>query len=411
MSQELESVIIEEISQSPQKRLSFKRYMELVLYHPEYGYYSSGKVKIGSSGDFFTSPSLGADFGELLAEQIYQMWELMHHPQNFTILEMGAGTGVLAEDILKYIHNYKKDLFEALTYVIVEQSPGLISQQKCLLAQWCQADHKVVWKSWEEIPDNSLTCCCFSNELVDAFPVHKVVVEAGKLQEVYVSYNKINRFYEVSGELSTTQILEYFKLVNINLLSDGYAENYHTEVNLASLNWLKVLGEKIKKGYIITIDYGYQSQKYYHPQRIKGTLQCYYQQRYHDNPYVNIGEQDLTAHVDFTALEYQGKLIGLETLSLIQQGIFLMALGAGDRLSKLNTEVTNLSEMLKRRDALHQLINPAGLGGFWVLVQAKGISKHQREKIFLGLPFGLSHHKSQVSPYSIIPQENTKMSI
>jgi len=396
MSQELESVIIEEISQSPQKRLSFKRYMELVLYHPEYGYYSSGKVKIGSRGDFFTSPSLGADFGELLAEQIYQMWELMHHPQNFTILEMGAGTGVLAEDILKYIHNHKKDLFETLTYVIVEESPGLISQQKSLLAQWCQADHKVVWKSWGEIPDNSLICCCFSNELVDAFPVHKVVVEAGKLQEVYVSYNKINRFYEVSGELSTTEILEYFKLVNINLLSEGYPEKYHTEVNLASLNWLKVLGEKIKKGYIITIDYGYQSQKYYHPQRIKGTLQCYYKQRYHDNPYVNIGEQDLTAHVNFTALEYQGKLIGLETLSLIQQGIFLMALGAGDRLTKLNTEVTNLSEMLKRRDALHQLINPAGLGGFWVLVQAKGISQHQREKNFLGLPEGLSHHKSQV---------------
>lgn len=397
MSQQLETIIIEEITTSPKKRLSFKRYMELVLYHPEYGYYSIGKDKIGSRGDFFTSSSLGADFGELLAEQIYQMWEILERPQNFTILEMGAGTGVLAEDILKYLHNYKKDLFQSLKYIIVEESPGLITQQKSRLEQWGPPANRVVWKSWSEIPDNSLTCCCFSNELVDAFPVHKVVVEAGEIREIYVGYDDNSKtFYELSDELSTTDILDYFKLVNINLLSGSYTESYQTEVNLASVNWLKVLAEKINKGYIITIDYGYLSQKYYHPQRTKGTLLCYYQHRYHDNPYVNIGEQDLTAHVDFTALESQGMLTGLETLSLIKQGIFFMALGAGERLNKLNTEVTNLGELLKRRDAIHQLINPAGLGGFWVLVQAKGISQHQREKNLKGLPEGLSQHKSPI---------------
>ncbi|MGK7896408.1 MAG: class I SAM-dependent methyltransferase [Xenococcus sp. (in: cyanobacteria)] len=358
--------------------ITFAEYMNLVLYHPEYGYYSSGKVVIGSQGDYFTSSSLSSDFGQLLGQQFIEIWHKLEQPNPFYLVEMGAGNGSLAMDILKYLQQSQVLDIEALDYIIIEASPALRKQQKETLQELINLGIDITWKNWTDIPDNSLIGCLFSNELLDAFPVHRLRVINQELKEIYVTVSE-HKIVEVVGELSTPNLLDYFKLVEIDLLSSDYPNNYTTEVNLAALDWLSTVAQKLKQGYVITIDYGYPAVKYYHPQRYQGTLNCYYRHRHHHNPYVNLGEQDLTAHVDFTALEKQGQLLGLETIGVTQQGLFLMALGLGDKLQALSQGNWEISEVMQRRDQLHQLINPTGLGGFQVLTQGKGLSLQGKE--------------------------------
>jgi SAM-dependent MidA family methyltransferase len=383
-SQALTTIISDRLAASPQKRLTFAEYMDLVLYHPQHGYYSSGTAKIGSKGDFFTSASLGCDFGELAAEQFFEMWEVMGKPEAFTILEMGAGTGALAADILQYLAEYHSDFFAVLNYTIIEQSPAFIKRQKAELNGKLGRLSCLAWQSWEEIPDGAIIGCLFSNELIDALPVHLVTLEGSKLQEIYVTFSE-EKIVEVIGEISNSKIAEYFELIGINFPSSAHPDGYRTEVNLAALNWLETVTKKLKRGYLLTIDYGYPAAKYYHPQRHQGTLQCYYQHRHHNNPYTNLGMQDITAHVNFTALERYGEKLGLDVLGFRQQGIFLMALGLGDRLSELSSGKYNFQQILQRRDALHQLIDPGGLGGFGVLVQTKNLSQQEKARSLRGL--------------------------
>ncbi len=374
-SQALYKIVSTSIAKNQQSRITFAEYMNLVLYHSDYGYYSSGIVDIGKKGDFFTSVALGKDFGELLAIQLQEMWIKLNCPELFTVVEMGAGNGDLARDILNYWENNNPELINNLQYVIVEKSLSLQQLQQDKLQDFDQRIN-IKWQTWEYILDNSLIGCCFSNELIDAFPVHRIAVSDDKLQEIYLTLDA-NGFKEIQDEVSTGDIYQYFDLVGIDFSNTEYPHNYQTEVNLAALNWLETVSKKLNRGYILTIDYGYPAVKYYHPQRSQGTLQCYYQHHRHNNPYVNLGQQDITAHVDFTSLENQGKNCNLETIGFTKQGMFLMALGLGDRLNELSNGTYNIMEVLQRRDALHQLINPLGLGGFGVLIQGKNLTKEQ----------------------------------
>ena len=373
-SQALYKIVLEKIRQSPKSQLTFADYMDVVLYDPQYGYYSSGAVEIGSKGDFFTAVSLGKDFGELLAIQLFQIWQNLHCPDNFSLVEMGAGNGDLAKDIINYLQENHSDFISVLNYIIIEKSPSLRDTQQQKLADFNKIN--LTWKSWDEIPDNKLVGCCFSNELVDAFPVHQIVIHNQSLQEVFVT-EKEGKITEHYDNISTAKLQQYFDLVEIEIMKQDYPQDYRTEVNLMALDWVETVAKKLNKGYLLTIDYGYQAAKYYHPQRSQGTLKCYYQHRHHNNPYVNLGQQDITTHVDFTALENQGKKSGLETVGLTKQAMFLMALGLGDRLQELSSGKYNVREIFQRRNALHQLINSGGLGGFGVLIQGKNLTKAQ----------------------------------
>ena len=376
-SQKLQQILLAEIERSHRQKITFAQYMATVLYDQQYGYYNSGTVSIGSQGDFFTSASLGKDFGELLAVQFREMWHKLGCPAPFYVVEMGAGNGELAQDVLNFFSNSNDndDLIRAIKYVIIEQSPALIKEQQELLKSFGNFD--LTWKTWTDLADESIEGCFFSNELVDAFPVHLVTKSNNQLQEVYLKIQD-HKLTEVIDQISTEKIAQYFDLIKIDLLQPEYPDGYRSEVNLNALDWVSAIALKLKRGYILTIDYGYAAKKYYRPSRSRGTLQCYYQHRYHDNPYVNLGYQDLTAHVDFTALERQGELSGLQTIGFTQQGLFLMALGLGDRLNELSSGKYNISEIFKRRDALHQLINPTGLGGFGVLIQGKNLNQKQQ---------------------------------
>ncbi|UUO15874.1 class I SAM-dependent methyltransferase [Dolichospermum heterosporum] len=385
--------IAHRIITSPQKRITFAQYMDMVLYHPEHGYYSSDAIKIGFRGsDFFTSASLGADFGELLAKQFYQMWEILDQPIHFDLVEMGAGQGILASHILNYIQQEYPDFFAAVKYIIVEKSQSLKQEQQQRLQ-----DFAVDWCNLEEIPSKSINGCFFSNELVDAFPVHQFILAAGELREIYVTLAELNPeiseiqiirnplFIEVIGEPSTPQLEEYFKLVGIDLSQNTYENGYRSEINLAALNWLGIVADCLERGYVLTIDYGYPAHRYYNPRRSQGTLQCYYQHRHHDNPYINIGQQDITAHVDFTALSSWGERCGLKQVGWTQQGLFLMSLGIGERIAALSSQQQPISQLLQRREGLHQLINPSGLGNFGVLVQSQGLTEKQASQPLQGL--------------------------
>lgn len=368
---ELYQLLIDTIRQSPAGKIPFVEYMDLVLYHPQHGYYASQAAIVGPGGDFITSPHLGHDFGELLAVQFAEMWDLLERPNPFDVVEMGAGQGLIAADVLNYLEQHDPECLSALRYWIVEKSEAMKGAQQQRLAQWPQ----VRWSSLEELPTD-LVGCLFANELVDALPVHQVVRTADDLQEVYVTVRG-EGLDEVTGPLSTPALRSYFDFVGVNLLSPEYAEGYRTEVNLAALDWMAMVAEHLFRGYVLTIDYGYPASRYYGRVRSQGTLQCYYRHGHHDNPYSHIGHQDITAHVDFTALEKQGRRHGLEKIGVTQQGLFLMALGIGDRLNQLAqiqaTDPQTLNGAIQRRQTLHQLINPVGLGNFMVLVQGKGV--------------------------------------
>ncbi|MEM9450371.1 MAG: class I SAM-dependent methyltransferase [Cyanobacteria bacterium P01_E01_bin.6] len=389
--------IAQRIQHSPNQRITFAEFMDMALYHPEHGYYASRRQRIGGKGDFVTSPHLGADFGELLAEQFAEMWAVLGHPRPFHLVEMGAGQGLIMRDVLNYLHRVYVDCFEAVEYLVVEKSDVLIAEQKHHIASLSDAQSRIRWCQWDDIPADSITGCFFSNELVDAFPVHQLMLEDGNWQEIYISLSPSTSssstsspftFIEVIAPPSTPQLQTYFPWVGVEIDASRYANGYRTEVNLAALDWVNTVSSRLHRGYVLTIDYGYTASRYYSPARSQGTLQCYYQHAHHSDPYQHIGHQDITAHVDFSALERRGEEAGLATLGRIEQGLFLMALGLGDRLSALSKPETiqalSANDILRCRDALHTLMNPMGLGNFQVLLQSKGLKTEAASKKLKG---------------------------
>jgi SAM-dependent MidA family methyltransferase len=385
--------IIQQIKQHPQHRITFAEFMNMALYHPQLGYYASNP-QIGARGDFYTSPHLGSEFGELLAEQFAQMWQILERPDPFALVEIGAGQGLLADDVLNYLQHAHPDCFAVVDYQIIETATALIAEQRQRLQKWLTAGVRVNWRELSAF-SSAIVGCVFSNELVDALPVHQVMIQSSKLQEVYVTLHNNGdddadvTFVEVIDAPSTPQLAKYFDFIGIDLSAFNGPDGYRTEVNLAALDWLATIAVQLQRGYVLTIDYGYPAQRYYHPVRSQGTLQCYYRHSHHNNPYIHVGEQDITAHVDFTALERQGERCGLSKVGFTQQGLFLMALGLGDRLAALSQATAQtpqvVHQLLQRREALHRLIDPMGLGNFGVLIQAKGLTPTELSQGLQGL--------------------------
>ena len=365
------TVIAADIYATTYQRITFASYMQRVLYHSDYGYYTTKSSILGPDGDFITSPHLSCDFGELLAVQFVDMWHALGQPNPFHLVEMGAGQGLIAADVLTYLQHYSPHCYAALSYIIIEKSPVLRALQQERLTY-----EKISWTTLDAL--TSIKGCVFSNELVDAFPVHIVEKHNNQLQEVYVTA-KDDTLQEILGPLSDERLIQYFDLVGIDLLGDTYPDGYRTEVNLAALDWLEIIASRIDRGFLLTIDYGHTAQRYYSPARHKGTLKCYHQHRHHDDPYTNLGQQDLTAHVDFTALERHGEKVGFTTLGFTQQGLLLMSLGLGERVANLTQTISpgpdSFNQLIQRRQALHQLMDmsPMGLGTFGVLIQSKGL--------------------------------------
>ncbi len=351
-------------SQGP---IPFRDFMEAALYHPQHGYYRSRREKMGREGDYLTSPEVSPIFGVLVGRQLGEMWQAMGTPDRFDVVEAGAGTGLLCRDILRWAGAHAPDFGNALTYTIVEVSDPLVRRQQEAVAEEAEG---VRWS--RELPEN-IEGCLLSNELLDSFPVHRVAVRGGELMEVFVGWDGA-RFVEELRPPSTPEIETYFRRLK---LSPG--EGCRAEVNLAAAQWLAHAGRALRRGFVLTFDYGYEAEELYAAWRSEGTLLCFYRHNPSSDPYARLGRQDITSHVDFTTLRRAGEEAGLETLGLIPQSEFLASLGIAEALPPLGEGDVNLEEHYARRRAVSELVDPAGLGRIRVLVQAKGVGyRHLR---------------------------------
>jgi SAM-dependent MidA family methyltransferase len=363
---ELVSAITSEITSSGP--IPFARFMELALYHPRFGYYMrqpdrADHERIGWSGDFYTSSDVYPLLGHALAAQARQMDELMGCPTPFTIVEMGAGKGLLARDCLAAIHAIQDGFASRVRYVLIERSPAMRELQCRNLDPWLSTPGLVTWvEGLDGLAPQSVTGLFFSNELVDAFPVHRIQVTAGRTEELYVDYRG-GQFVECLKPLSTTLLGQY-----LERLHTSWSEGYRTEVNLHGLDWMEQVAQRIDRGFVVTIDYGHTAQDLYGPERKNGTFLCYAEQLTTEDPFIRVGEQDMTAHVDFSSLAAVGEEQGLHVTGFTNQMSFLMGLGVEEMIEELEPESPEFYA------AIH-LLKPDGMGStFKVLVQHKGMT-------------------------------------
>lgn len=350
---ELSECIARRISQ--RGPVPFHDFMEWCLYDPDLGYYTSKSNPIGIHGDFYTSPMLTPVFGMLLGKQIQQMWEQMGAVA-FTIVEYGAGTGHLCRDIMNYLEA-NTEMYAELRYCIIEKSSLMREQERK------QVPDQVEWyNSIAEIGE--LTGCVLSNELLDNFAVHRVVMQK-ELMEVYVDYQ--DGFTEVL-QPARPELREYLGELNICL-----ARGFATEINLEALDWIEEVASALKRGYVMTIDYGCSNPDFYKASRSQGTLVCYYKHSVNDSFYAHIGEQDMTTHVNFSALSHWGKINGLVECGFTDQGHFLSALGFRDQVLKvLSGEADVIRAAQMAANLSHILLLDMG-SKYKVLIQQKGV--------------------------------------
>lgn len=363
----LKEKIIEKIkSEGP---INFETFMEMALYYPSLGYYTRDSTKIGRAGDFYTSSHLHSIFGAMLGRQMEEMWEHMGKPDVFNIVEIGAGMGYLAKDMLEYLQKKseagsqkpEENLFQCLQYTIVELNPTVRARQQELLSEF---KDKINWISHiDEL--NPVTGCFLSNELLDAFPVRLVETDNG-LNEIYISADR-DSFIELKMPCSN-EIKKYFNEFNISL-----PEGYRTEVNLKIKDWLKEVSNKIYRGFMLIIDYGYTAMDYYSEVRNRGTLLCYYKHQINEDLYQNIrqniGDQDMTAHVNFSSLKKWGEEMGLTTVGFCPQGTYLVSLGIDEVIKEFYGDAPNVFDIVR----IKGLILPQGMGeSHKVMVMYKG---------------------------------------
>ncbi len=355
-----------------QGRITFADFMGACLYEPGLGYYTSPGRKVGAEGDFYTSITVHAAFGRVIAREIAQMWRCMAMPSSFTLVECGAGNGRLACDIMDYLAEREPEMYRGVSLVLVEKEPSLESAQRKMLAAHVD---RIEWLSPEQFTSGNFTFsgCLYSNELIDALPTHRVQMTPDGLRELYVTI-KDGEFAEELGELSTPAITEYLKRVSITLHTGQQAE-----VNLNGPKWLTEACAALQSGFILTIDYGYPAEELYTPLRKAGTMLCYYRHQTEENPYIRLGLQDITTHVDFTGLMKQGEELGMQNVWFGEQYRFLMSAGIIEELEDLERSSLSDEEKLRLRLTLKKLILPQGGMGdtFRVLAQSKGIANPQ----------------------------------
>ncbi len=338
----------------------FPWFMEQALYHPEHGYYSSGRAAIGHAGDYYTSVSVGPLFGRLMAEQFAEMWEVLGRPAMFDLIEQGAHGGEFARDVLEALQRHHPAVFETARYQIIEPFPVLRSRQITTLAEFSQ---HVSWRN--SLTDlSSFQGIHFSNELIDAFPVHLVKWTGHEWLEQHVTEGG-DAFRFVDLPLTTTELATAVQKIPLPL-----PVGYETEINLAAQQWITDVSSKLERGFVLAVDYGYPRDEFYAPHRATGTLRSYAKHRVVASPLEAVGEADITAHVEWSGLSGQAETCGLRVLGFTDQHHSITGLLAGPLQQEFAAGVDP-----KRARALQTLLHPNHLGmKFQFLVLAKNIA-------------------------------------
>ncbi len=323
--------------------ISFEQFMSLCLYSPGFGYYSGGGAVFGEGGDFITAPEISPLYGKCLANQIADVYQ-----KDFDVLELGAGTGKLALDILQRL-----DALNALpnTYYILEVSGSLKARQQAFLMDYPALFKRCQWlDSWPKMP---IKGAVLANEVLDAMPatlfrkgvdatIEKAFVMVDEQQE-----NTFHCLWQTADKALT-------KTVNaLGPLPVGY----QSEINESIAPWLASLSDSLSEGLILLIDYGFDRSTYYHPDRSSGTLMCHYQHKSHPDPFLHLGEQDMTAHVDFTAVAEAAFELGFDISGYTHQAAFLIGNGITNDLDELSEEAR-----FKANHAIKMLTMPQEMG-------------------------------------------------
>lgn len=345
--------------------VTFAWFMEQALYHPEHGYYSSGRCAIGRRGDYFTNVSVGPLFGRLLAAQFAEMWESLGCPDDFAVVEQGAHHGDFARDVLEAVRERAPEFFAALRYRIIEPFPILQERQMEALQGFSE---KITWK--KSLAELEPFCGVhFSNELLDAMPVNLI-------SRTDANGHWLERYVEGSGDkfaFVTRPITDENLREHLGKIPRHVIRPYETEVNLAALDWIEHVSRKLTRGYVLAVDYGYSRDKFYAPERAAGTLQCYAGHRTIASPLCQIGHVDISAHVDWTSVVERAEKCSLTLTGFTDQYHFIT--GVISRL--LQSEFAGESEPRTRR-ALQTLLHPEFLGtAFQFLALAKNSGDQQ----------------------------------
>lgn len=391
--------------------ITFAEFMADALYHPSYGYYvggGEGREPVGWEGDYFTSGDLHPLWGESLAKQLRQMWELLGRPARFDVVEPGAGRGLLARDVWGWALRHAPDWADALHYTLADRAPAgtplHAARETGLATELARLGVPEAATSWaaglsDALPTDGITGCIVSNELADALPVHIVEKHGDDLREIYVGIDRTaGRFVEQLGEPSSPEVAAY--LDDYRVPWRGYPDGWRAEVCLEARTWMRRIAAGVRQGFVLTIDYGDTARKLYTPRRRRGTLAVYSQHQFGDRPLAHPGSQDLTAHVNFSALIQTGRESGLRLAGLTTQADFLTGLGLREGIAALGRYQTpdtvhavlsgnSQIDFLRRasqRNALTVLLNPAGLGGFKVLLQQRGVPGAGRQLLGLQMP-------------------------
>jgi SAM-dependent MidA family methyltransferase len=351
-------------------RIPFARFMELALYHPAWGYYRAHQRRPGRPGDFLTAPETHPFFGITLARQLAECWDRLGCPAPFVVREYGAGIGGLAWDIISGLSTETPACRAVLEYRLVESNPHRLEQA---LATFGEAGLGDVVRG-ETVPagvePEPISGVAIANEVADAFGVHRLIWRDGRLREGWVVWNGAG-FAEAEGDLSPDAaaadpeaMLREHRIV----LSEGD----RIEISPSAAAWFASVARGLRRGYAIVIDYGYPAPELYDAHRLGGTVRAYRMHTVSDDPFSRVGEQDLTAHVDFSALRRAGEREGLVCAGQTNQGAFLASLDMGDLLVAYGKEPdATLPDYLATQAATLRLIDPGGMGRLGVLVMAR----------------------------------------
>ncbi len=341
--------------------IPFAEFMRQALYHPAFGYYSRKDAQ--RFADFYTSVDVHPIFGRLLARQLTEMWELLDRPAEFWIVEAGAGAGRLAGQILDFAERELNAFYGAVRYVLVEPSAARRSEHPVLLGRHLASGRAA---SAEELPPRVPVGCILSNELLDALPVHRVVVQGGELREAYVTLVG-ETLAEELGPLTTADIQAYFQRQGVHL-----QEGQQAEAGLEACRWMEAAGQRLGAGFVLTVDYGHEAAELYNDRHGCGTLLAYSRHTVSEDLLRAPGEQDLTSHVNFTALDLWGWRAGLARTGCVSQMEFLVALGRANEFADLYQPGASELQRIRSRLLLKTLIHPEGMGEtFRVFVQHK----------------------------------------
>lgn len=363
---ELQQRIIERIQR--EGPITFASYMQMALYEPGYGYYVSGEYKMGWEGkDYITSSDLSTLFATCMGRQLQRMWEQLKRPQPFIVREQGAGRGHLARDICAWAEQDAPDFSAALDYQLEDIRAGQDARDP-----EANNNHHA----------GRAPSVILSNELIDAFPVHIVEKHGEHLYEIFVDWQH-ERLVETLKEPDAGIFEDYLDRYRVPW--QDYSDRWRAEINLDAPRWMERAAQSLRKGFILTIDYGDKAAALYTRERREGTLLCYYNHTLNDRPLVRPGQQDITAHVNFSALIEAGRQHGLRLSAFTTQREWLQNMGIAEELERLRAR-DYAAAMTKRasdegqvallrwyslRQGVTTLMDPAGMGNFKVLVMRR----------------------------------------